>query len=125
MGEHADDALDESVQPYWPGDRERNADPLTDSFSRSPSTISMTAKPLWHGKPHDIPKDVAVCPECRGQLTGMPQSWDSTTGQPSAVDMDIVCINELISGGVNHRFHQCDWQPTRDAIAKWCGAYLD
>jgi hypothetical protein len=121
MGEYADDALDESLQPYWPDDNERTAEPLTSGFSRSPSRISMAVKPLWHGNPHDIPKSVAICPECNGQLTALPQSWDAATGRPSAVDMDIVCINELQSG--NHRFHRSDWQPTRETIAKWCGAY--
>lgn len=75
--------------------------------------------PLWHGKGCCIPTDVAVCPECGGQLAAWPQAWDFVTGRPSVPDIEIECLSEEENG---HSWRQCDWQLERDKIAAWCGA---
>jgi hypothetical protein len=80
-------------------------------------------KALWHGGGVYVPRSVAVCPECRGELTARAMEWDTETGQPSAVGIEIDCLNFLVHDGVGHRWHQSDWQPVRDAVAKWCKAY--
>lgn len=76
-------------------------------------------KPLWHGSGCYIPTTVAVCPECGGELYAKSLSWWAETGQPSANSIDIHCREDP---DLNHRWHQSDWQPVRDAIAKWSGA---
>lgn len=78
-------------------------------------------RPLWHGIGCYVPKVVAVCPECGGELTARSMQWDTETGQPDAEAIDIECLDYLshLSG---HRWFQSDWQPIRDAIVKWCEA---
>ena len=74
---------------------------------------------LHHGSGCYIPKGVAVCPECGGELHARSMSWEQATGRPIAADIEIGCVADP---DLNHRFWQSDWQPVRDAIAKWVKA---
>jgi len=79
--------------------------------------------PLHSGGGAYVPKEIAVCPECGSQLTARSHSWDAETGVPCAVDIEIECTaDELDDPSTWHKFHQCDWQPVRDAVAQWAGA---
>lgn len=83
---------------------------------------SMEAKPCWGGSGCYVPGSVAVCPECGGELTARSMQWDAATGQPDATAIDIDCVDYL-SHQHAHAWHQSQWQPVRDAIAKWCAAF--
>ncbi len=83
--------------------------------------MTETTKALWNGTGCYIPKTVAVCPECGGELTARSMQWDAETGRPDAAAIDIECLDYL-SHMSGHRWHQSDWQPIRDTIAKWCDA---
>lgn len=80
---------------------------------------------LWHGKSCEVPKDVAVCPECGGELYVYCHGWHTDTGQPIAADLQINCeVEEWIleddeDAETGHKWWQSDWQPVRDAIVKW------
>jgi ssDNA-binding Zn-finger/Zn-ribbon topoisomerase 1 len=77
----------------------------------------MTA--LWHGSGCYVPREVAECPECSGELYARSHSWIEETGQPIAEAIDIGCVNDP---DCNHRYWQSDWQSIVDAIRKWCKA---
>lgn len=79
---------------------------------------------LWFGRKCCVPAVVAVCPECRGELAAEALQWDSKTGQPSASSIEIDCLKDLrnVQRETTHYGRQSDWQPVRDAVAKWCGA---
>lgn len=79
-------------------------------------------KPLWFGVGCFIPREVAVCPECGGELTARSMQWDEQTGQPDASAIDVICAGDP---DVNHRWWQSTWQPVNDCIAKWCDARVD
>lgn len=77
---------------------------------------------LWHGKSCEVPKEVAVCPECGGELYVYCHGWHTDTGQPIAADLQIDCENEKVfdeDDGFEHRWFQSDWQSIKDAVVKW------
>ena len=79
-------------------------------------------RPLWHGTISAVPINIAKCPECGGELTARSMQWDAETGQPDATAIEI----DRIDGPSHcdlHRWHQSDWQPVRDEISMWCGAF--
>lgn len=84
-------------------------------------------KPLWQYEGQSdrrgvyVPKEVATCPECGGELQARSMEWDTETGQPTATGIELECIDYL-SHESGHNWHQSTWQPVRDVIAKWCGA---
>jgi hypothetical protein len=69
-----------------------------------------------------VPKEVAVCPECRGELAARSMEWEAETNRPTEVGIELDCMNDLRDGKRLHRWWQSDWQCVRDRIAKWCGA---
>lgn len=75
--------------------------------------------PLSHGSGCYVPREVAECPECGGELTARSMQWDEQTGVPSAADIDVQCVNDP---DCNHRWWQSDWQPVLDAIRRWSKA---
>lgn len=72
-----------------------------------------------------VPKEVAVCPECGGELAAQAMEHEVATGRPTATGIEIDCMNNLRDGGPCHTWYQSAWQPIRDAIAKWCDARVD
>jgi hypothetical protein len=83
-------------------------------------------RPLWHPRQPDwvaIPDNIAVCPECGDDLVADAQSWQMSDGRPVTYGLIIECVSEdFPSLRPKHRNRQSDWQPVRDAVAKWCGA---
>ena len=83
-------------------------------------------RPLWQWEGRAdtrgvyVPKEVAACPECGGELTARAMAWDGD-GRPEAAAIELDCIDYL-SHESGHRFTQDKWQPVRDAVAKWCDA---
>lgn len=76
-------------------------------------------------KPVSVPAFIAVCPECGGAVKVSAHVWDEETGLPLAAELQIDCVRERFDGVTrqwNHRWWQGEWQPVRDAIAKWIGA---
>lgn len=80
----------------------------------------MTA--LWHGSGAYVPREVAECPECGGELYAKAMAYVEETGQPVGTGIDIGCVKDP---NLNHRWHQSDWQPVVDAIRKWSKATND
>lgn len=71
----------------------------------------------------EVPRDVAVCPECGGDLWVMAEAWETKTDCPVADSLTIECDKNTYGDGTfRHRWWQSDWQPVRDAVTKWCGA---
>jgi len=79
-------------------------------------------KLLWHGGDCDIPREIAVCPECDAQLHAQCMAWNYATGRPS--DIDLHCVQEKFGDedfGNAHYWRQSDWQPVRDKVDNWAG----
>lgn len=90
----------------------------------------MGLRALWGGTRCYVPRSVAVCPECGGELAAHAMSMIAATGQPVASAIEIECLTDLdgrgeTKNGLGHRWFQSDWKPVRDAVAKWSGAFLD
>lgn len=83
----------------------------------------MPSKPLLYGRGAYVPKEVAVCPECDGELMARAHAWDTATGVALAADLQIDCVRD--AARMQHRYWQSDWQPVRDAVRKWCGARVE
>jgi hypothetical protein len=83
-------------------------------------------KPLWHPTQLNwvaIPQHIAECPECGSGLVADSNEWVAATGQPYASGLQIECVwDDDEQGYKDHSYRQSDWQPVRDAVAKWCGA---
>ncbi len=94
---------------------------------------------LLHGGSSYIPLNVATCPECGAPLYCKSMAWDTETGKPIAEALEITClvhnaeieawaramINRtatLFDKPNTHQYHQSDWQPVRNAVAKWAVA---
>lgn len=75
--------------------------------------------PLTHGSGCYVPREVAECPECGGELHARAMQWDAETGVPDAESIDLDCIADR---ACRHRWWQSDWQPVLDKIRKWSGA---
>jgi len=73
-----------------------------------------------------VPAEIAVCPECSGSLRVRACAWDEETGLPHAAELEVNCVRERFDGVTrrwNHQWWQSEWQPVRDAITKWTGAF--
>lgn len=72
-----------------------------------------------------VPAKVAVCPDCGEELIAQSLAWTSE-GRPVASDIEIDCLSSVRDGQheATHRNRQSDWQPVRDAVAKWCDAFV-
>jgi len=83
---------------------------------------------LWGDKGHKgcyLPREVAACPECGGEIAVRAMSYESQTGRPVAESIEFDCMNDLRCGKLSHRWFQSDWQPVRDRIYRWCHARVD
>jgi len=80
-------------------------------------------KPLRYGTEAGVPTTVARCPECGSALFARASAWREDDGTPLASAIEFDCIDDVEE--VNHLYWQSDWQPVRDAIAKWCEAVKD
>lgn len=90
-------------------------------------------KPLWQYEGQSdqrgvyVPQEVAVCPECDGELIARAMEWESETGRPVATGIELECRRELAEEptDTSHRWTQDRWQRVRDSVATWCGARVD
>ena len=120
------------LRSSWPTDWARvNAAIL----KRWPKGLERIKKMAWSGKCFGedgkealkfgghcmVPLKVATCPECDSMLSVRCIQWDSETGVPHDVGLEIECESSEESQA-EHRWAQSDWQPVRDEIAAWCGA---
>lgn len=85
---------------------------------------------LWGGKSCNVPRSIAICPECGNDLRVSCNAWDESTGQPYACDLQIDCENEKWfddeeDKGFEHRWFQSDWQSVVDVVRKWAEATSD
>lgn len=111
-----------------------------------PPPIAVSAGPpcwaaaLLFGREHicEVPRTVAICPECGGDLF-VEAEWDESTDKPTRTGLSVSCCVEDSSlvrwenskhdnrefRDVAHRHWQSDWQPIVDRIAEACGAVTD
>lgn len=122
--------------PVAAGDCQFNSTKLRDLGGFDCSAMSFTVKVmLWHGKSCEVPREIAVCPECGSELYVYCQGWHTDTGQPLAADLQIECEAEnwilgidegewsnVYNGDTGHSWKQSDWQSVREAIVKWAMA---
>ena len=95
----------------------------------------MIASPdlLLFGGTADVPKEIAVCPECGGELYAQACEYETETGIPTECGIELSCEKDdeamarwekdktglpMSEFGV-HRWWQSDWQPVIDAVTKW------
>lgn len=88
---------------------------------------------LLRGGQCDLPKCVAVCPECGSELYIDCYEWDSATGFPTSSGFHVHCKQEDIdidewthdeddnrtSREVMHRHWQSDWQSVINTVWDW------
>lgn len=74
---------------------------------------------LLNGGACQLPDGVAECPECGGYLHVRSIAWDAATGLPLASALEVECEDDE---NIEHRYWQSDWQPVRDAVARWAKA---
>jgi hypothetical protein len=77
-------------------------------------------KSLQFGKGCYVPKAVAVCPECGGELIARSMAWDTESGRPHKEALEIDCL--YANPNPTHRYLQHDWQRVDDAVAKFGNA---
>jgi len=84
------------------------------------------AEELFGGGECVLPRNVAICPECGGEIHVDCVEWDAVSGKPTQAGLDIACLaddaTEPWSGednDVSHIYLQGAWQPVRDAIWQW------
>lgn len=70
----------------------------------------------------NVPKAIAVCPECGGGLFARSFAHEES-GQPVGTSIDVDCVRDAMKG--EHSWRQSDWQPVVDAVRKWAGATKD
>jgi len=68
--------------------------------------------------PMPVPRDVAVCPECGGELEVECDCWDTDTGKPLEECIYPTCSNEIME----HRCWQGEWMPARMRVIRWLQA---
>lgn len=92
------------------------------------SAADQRHRPLWRWGEDTraiyVPKFVAICPECQGELQARSMEWEQATGRPVATGIELDCIDYL-SHESGHSFTQDKWQPVLDAVYKWCDARVD
>jgi hypothetical protein len=102
-----------------------------------------SACPKGHGKLHprimvkpfdikEVPREVAVCPECGGCLEVECNEWTEIDGVsiPTQYGLMVYCDTDSPYGEPdededeeeNHRYMQCDWIPVNMQVYKWLGA---
>ncbi len=82
----------------------------------------------------EVPRFVAICPECQSTIYVEVTEWDTDTKRATYCGIDLNCNAEEQAlmdweqaedgtpfSEVAHRWHQSEWQPVRDAVAKWLG----
>lgn len=71
-----------------------------------------------------VPQAIAKCPECGGELAAKAMAF-TANDTPIASSIELDCMNDLRDGKPCHKWYQSTWQPIRDAITKWCGAFVE
>lgn len=108
-----------------------NAEPVGYSEYELDAASDRPERALWKrdsgadGSGCYVPREVAICPECEGELAARCIEHEVATGRPIATGIEVDCMNDLRDGKAGHRWYQSDWQPVRDVIAKWCDARID
>ena len=67
----------------------------------------------------DIPRLIAICPECGGTLEAEITTRVTATNRPTSGGVLVRCSNE--DEGVYHSYLQSDWAMTNDTVEKYLG----
>jgi hypothetical protein len=89
------------------------------NLNRTATLPGVGLNDLLYGGNCPVPKTVAVCPECGGNLHVESGEWVEETGVPTSGGLHVDCEHEETE---RHRYWQSDWQSIIDAVEKWCGA---
>lgn len=92
--------------------------------------------PLWdiapssrNGRGVYVPDNIGKCPECGDGLIATCYEHEVDSGRPVATGIDLECLCFLRDDAEGkrdrHKYQQSNWQPVRDAVAKWCDARVD
>lgn len=79
--------------------------------------LEWARKALMHGGDGPIPRSIALCPECEGELYGDVDHWYTDSGEP--VDINLSCEHETLDGPRMHSWYQGDWQYVVDRVKCW------
>jgi hypothetical protein len=83
----ASDFVHDSTE-WFDGSYLHDGERLADITARR---IVQLVRPLYFGGGCHIPKRIALCPECLGELTARSLQWDAGTGEPDAAAIEITC----------------------------------
>lgn len=71
------------------------------------------------GNALDIPRSVAVCPYCQGDLSFEVEEWDAATGVPTETGVMVSCTNER-DPQINHfDMPYVYWLPMTMQVYDW------
>ncbi len=84
----------------------------------APGSDARKIQSLLFGGSCDVPKQIAVCPECKGPLEAISEEWIAETGQPT---FSLLVGCQKFDGDNEHKHFQSDWQSTIDTVQKWAG----
>lgn len=101
--------------------------------------MSIDINSLLRGGQCDLPKEIAVCPECGSELYIECYEWNSQTGFPTRAGFQVHCKQEdkevddwmnndndhRTSREVMHRHWQSDWQPVIDRVWNWINQHRE
>lgn len=96
------------------------------------AAISASPQALLYGGRCDVPMEVAVCPECGGQLHAHSTAWITRTGQPIVDGLVVSCTRDIDADdlgekgpamdSIDHRWMQDTWIGPRGRVATWAEA---
>lgn len=102
-------------------------------MENTPSGLFSTC-PLGHGKlmpplmpkpfdRKDVPRTVAVCPECDGELEIECDEWTIVDGvsRPTQAGLIVYCDAKKTEED-EHQYNQCDWMPVQNQVCDWLEA---
>ncbi len=71
----------------------------------------------WLDESVEVPKNVAVCPECGYTLEAVIDGWSEDHGY----SIDVNCGMDDFEGDW-HRYWQGEWQPVIDVVEAWANS---
>ena len=76
-----------------------------------------------------VPREIATCPECGGQLHLQASVWETDSGSLIRGEIEVDCANdnEPDDEGYEdrgHRWWQGEWQPVIDRVTRWAFAHV-
>ena len=75
---------------------------------------------LLFGGDCDVPKAIAICPECGDTLHAEAQEFDTETGSPTIGGLVIYCNSDPFCS--THKMQYYDWVPVKLRVDKYFGA---